>query len=310
VGEVLHDTYLPFPPDVLRRHFALSGRPGGPDHLRYYRASLARAAEHTARIAVGHRPTDAEIRAGRQIEKDERFWVVSALLGLYYAGDGAERADRFGRLLTAAGIEPADGSASWRIALGDDLRLYFEVALPAPASYKTWLRDHLSERAPIPYTREASRRPGVRLEGQTWADAMLIAPDTGVAIAFEAKVLSDVSTDNTYDVMRNQIARYLDVLMDENPRLAPPLNTRQPERSYVVLLTPELFKTAEGSRLYSFLVPAYRDPTGMLLHHHLPHRSVDAVRAAGRRLGWTSWEECNRITPGACAWLTPVCEVD
>jgi hypothetical protein len=144
----------------------------------------------------------------------------------------------------------------------------------------------------------------VRLEGQTWADALLIAPDTGVAVAFEAKVLSDVSTDNTYDVMRNQIARYIDVLMDQNPKLRPPLDARRPDLSCLVLLTPELFAESEGSRLYSFLVPAYRDPVGTLLQRHLPHRPVEAVRAAGRRLGWTSWEECNRIAPGACAWLT------
>jgi hypothetical protein len=46
---------------------------------------------------------------------------------------------------------------------------------------------------------------GSRLEGTTKADAMLLAEDTGVAVTFEAKVLSDVSTNVTFNVARNQL---------------------------------------------------------------------------------------------------------
>lgn len=39
------------------------------------------------------------------------------------------------------------------------------------------------------------------------------------------------------------------------------------------------------------------------LARDLPHRKgVDFAEVSGR-LGWLTWEECNRILPGACPWL-------
>ena len=135
-----------------------------------------------------------------------------------------------------------------------------------PGRYRGWLRDHLDERAPIPYLREMAAAQGSRLEGQTKADAMLLARDTGVAIIFEAKVLSDISTHVTFDVARNQLARTIDVLLEANSKLRPPLSLRKPERTFLVLLTPALMQTERAgdaiskSRLYGWLMPAYRDP--------------------------------------------------
>jgi hypothetical protein len=50
---------------------------------------------------------------------------------------------------------------------------------------------------------------------------MLLAHDTGVAIIFEAKVLSDVSTHVTFDVARNQPARTIDVMLEAPVLRAP-----------------------------------------------------------------------------------------
>jgi hypothetical protein len=63
------------------------------------------------------------------------------------------------------------------------LALFFEVNLPSPRDYREWLRNHLDERVPIPYLREMAAARRSRLEGQTHADAMLLAPDTRTRMA-------------------------------------------------------------------------------------------------------------------------------
>jgi hypothetical protein len=115
-------------------------------------------------------------------------------------------------------------------------------------------------------------------------------------------VLSDASSGIEFDAMRNQVARNIDVMLDANPTLPMPLSARDPDRTCLVLVTPELFRRFPSSRLYGWLLTNYRtDPK--LLADHLPHRGAAALAGVGSRLGWLTWEECNRIVPGACAWL-------
>jgi hypothetical protein len=138
---------------------------------------------------------------------------------------------------------------------------------------------------------------------------MLLAPTTGVAVIFEAKVLSDISTHVTFDLARNQLARNIDVMLETNPALAPPLNRRRPERTFLVLLTPALTQPGPAgdaiskSRLYGWLMPAYQDPDSPLLQQHLPHRDRHALAGIANRLGWASWEDCHTLAPDACPWL-------
>jgi hypothetical protein len=68
---------------------------------------------------------------------------------------------------------------------------------------------------------------------------MLLAA-TGVAVIFEAKVLSEISAHVTFDLARNQLARTIDVMLEATPALAAPLSLRQPERTFLVLLRPAL----------------------------------------------------------------------
>jgi hypothetical protein len=80
---VLHQTYLPFTADQLRQHFAPVAGPGDRDrHLQYYLASIEEARKYDERIRRGDRPTRAQTRLGRQMEKDERFWLATALMSL------------------------------------------------------------------------------------------------------------------------------------------------------------------------------------------------------------------------------------
>ena len=113
-----------------------------------------------------------------------------------------------------AGLRPPGAHSEWTDALAGDLYLYFETGLSSPRAYREYLLEHLDERSPIPYIREAAGRAGVRLEGATQVDALVIAPDTGVGILIEAKVLSDCSATVSYDVLRNQVARNIDVMLN------------------------------------------------------------------------------------------------
>jgi hypothetical protein len=310
VATLLHPRYLPFTADQLRAHFAPVLGPGELDrHLTYYLASVEQAKIYAGLIGRGIKPTPVQTRLGRQMEKDERFWLATALMSLYHQDDGAARAETFGRLLERGGLRPPSSFDRWADALAGPLELFFEVNLPSPPGYRAWLRDHLNERVPIPYLREKAEASGSRLEGATKADAMLLAPGTGVAVIFEAKVLSDVSTHTTFDVARNQLARTIDVMLEANPKLQPPLCLREPEQTFLMLLTPALLQAGEtgtaasGSRLYGWLMPAYQDLNGSLLQQHLPHRDDHELAEVSKRLGWASWEDCHSLVPGACSWL-------
>ena len=245
------------------------------------------------------------------MEKDERFWVVTALMSLYHADDGSGREQSFARLLERAGLHSPPGFARWEDALAGALNLFFEVNLPSPGRYRAWLREHLGDRTPVPYLKDQAEAPGARLEGATKADAMLLAPETGVAVIFEAKVLSDISTHVTFDLARNQLARSIDVMLEANPTLPAPLSLRKPERTFLVLLTPALTQPGRAgdaiskSRLYGWLMPAYKDPDSSLLRQHLPHRDGYELAEAAKRLGWASWEDCHSVAPVPARGLQP-----
>lgn len=302
----LHPVYLPFEAEELLEHFAaVSGSPRDAErHLAYYRKS---AANHERLLSsTGLSATAAERRQlltyGHQMQKDERMWVVTALKRLFGSPD---RVARFAELFRrGTGGEPT--GTTWSELLGDvdDLRLYFEVNLPSPKSYGTALRETADTRVFLPWLRELARSgPERRLEGATKVDAMLVSRTTGFAAAFEAKVLSDISTHTTYDPTRNQLARLIDVVLEDNQGLpGDGLAARKPDHTFLFLLTPEEFKAKRYSRLYGELLRGYQADPG-LIREHLPHRTEEQTRGAVDRLGWVTWEDCNHVLPGACAWL-------
>ena len=235
----------------------------------------------------------------RQIEKDERFWVAAALLGVYHSPN---RIEALAALMTRClgPAPPFQGHPTWESALCTEQRLYFEVDLPAPKDFSEALGKRLNKSILTPYILAIAEGTS-KLEGTTKADAVLVT-DTGFAVVFEAKVLSDLGTRISYDIMRNQLARTVDVLLDPNENLLGLLERREPKKSCVVLLTPEIFKTNPSTRLYGWLFNAYRnDPS--LLGMHLRHRKDVNWMRVSRRLGWLTFEDCNEITPGACSWL-------
>jgi hypothetical protein len=71
-----------------------------------------------------------------------------------------------------------------------------------------------------------------------------------------------------------------------------------------VLITPEIFRNHPQSRLYGWLMRDYQQHPAAL-RRDLPHRTGTDFASVASRLGWLSWEDCNRVLPGACPWLLP-----
>jgi hypothetical protein len=291
--DVIDPDYLPFTAQHLADHFAPVAVPGDPgDHLAYYLASAERARALAANPPTG---TSAEIwkaiKWGRQMEKDERFWVAATLMRLFHAPNRVALLAE--TLRHCLGDTPPDSLPSWEAALGQEQLLYFEAGLPSPAAYRDQLAHQLDERILVPYLRKAAKQRGDKLEGPTKVDALLISRDTGFAVLFEAKVVSDISTGVQFDVLRNQIARTIDVMLDPNRQLQPPLSRRSPERTCYVLITPEIFRknpesrpsTLEPLRRYNTMITTNYSCRSLLLPAGSRSRGRPRLRSprAGRR---------------------------
>lgn len=306
---VMQEKYLPFSEENLLRHFAPVKMDGGcisnKKRLNYYKKSIGKYIDFpkTAKIRKG-KPLK-ELKGPCQIEKDERFWTASALMTIYYS---KARKNEFVELLKKAYGDkpPFEDCKSWNDCIDGELFLFFEANLPSPESYKNWLREHLMERHFIPYILDSAINDRgeikTNLEGPTNVDAILINKNNGFAVIVEAKVLSDISYDITYDAMRNQIARTIDVMLEKNDKLCFPLNKRDPEKTLFLLLTPKIFKDNPESRLYGYKFNDYKSNADYI-KKDLPHRNIDNFEKLQCRLGWLTWEDIREINGNCCLWL-------
>lgn len=311
-AKLIDPIYLPFSAQQLRHHFAptagLTADENATRQLRYYLHS----ADSYHRFQANHPDRRglplAESRTPCQIEKDERFWVVTCLMNYFYSTD---RTEWLGALMSKCfgDVPPLRDVASWDECFGGSPSLFFEVNLPSPPTYKRWLGENFTQRQIVPYVLDAGYRRGTDVvrkgrEGPTQVDAILLNADNGFAVVFEAKVLSDISYQVSFDAMRNQIARTIDVMLEGNAYLPKPLSLRQPERTLFAMLTPEIFRQNPHSRLYGWLLDEYRN-NPVALARDLPHRQPVDWSDVARRIGWLTWEDCEQVLPESCPWLTP-----
>ena len=304
---ILDAKYLPFTEELLLDHFAKVRYRGqcirNERHRNYYRNSLRRYHAYLADNPDLRGKPLSEMSRPCQVEKDERFWVASCMMTIFH-NDLREQMLQELFTLAYGNTPPLTKLDSWEDCLGGDLKLFFEANLPSPLLYKEWLLQNLRQRHFIPHI--LSSAYGKRyLEGPTHVDAILINPSNGFAVVVEAKLLSDISYQITYDVTRNQIARIIDVMLEQNNRLCEPLSKRDPDGTLFLLLTPEIFKTYPSHRLYGYKFNDYKKNPESIASD-LPHRKDRAWREVSNRLGWLTWEDFHKINENCCPGLLRV----
>jgi len=290
--------YLPFEPEEMQQHFLRNAE----KQVEYYIKSSERYHSFLAENPELEGIPVSRSRGPRQIEKDERFWTAAALKSVF---DHSDSQSIWESLLSKEfGHEPPiQGISTWSDCLQGDLCLLFEVQVPSPKKYTEWLSQNHADTHFIPYVLDAAERKSKRpLEGPTHLDAILVNKSNGFSVVFESKVLSDISLDVTFDIKRNQLARCIDILLDENKELLNALGKREPEKSLFLLLTPEVFRQSPWMRLYGYLFNEYQTNPSSLFRD-LPHRDQSNCMWVLSRIGWVTFEEIYSVCSGACGWI-------
>jgi hypothetical protein len=293
--DVIHPVYLPVTREQLAPHFSSDKR------LDYYATSAIRYSEFVTRFGAkfAGMPITREVKTQRQIEKDELFWTACTLKSVFDAG-------RFSDILRSAFGErpPLTPFVSWDQAVGDekDQELRFEAAVSSPLAYRQALKNRFANAGSgahlIPYVVDAGKGR-TSYESATKVDAVFVNRRSGFCVMFEAKVLSDISCDVTFDPFRNQLSRSIDIMLDEGDGgvLGP-----DPSKRLLALLTPKVFRERPSTRYYGFLYREYKRDLNVLVEH-LQHRDRASLTQVADRLGWLTFEECLRVSPTCCPWL-------
>ncbi|MCB9173173.1 MAG: hypothetical protein H6589_01040 [Flavobacteriales bacterium] len=301
---MLHKIYLPFSEDKLKEHFVQLDNDSTniDNHIARYKKSIK-----NYELFESKTPFTTDIKLIRQIEKDEIFWTASSLMTIFHSPN---RISELIKLLTLAYGEkpPLDNFTNWNECLAGELNLFFEPNIPSPKIYLDWLKENVTIQNFIPYIIEKTRniKGDFRsdLEGATNVDALIINSTNGFAIIIEAKVLSDISYQVSYDSIRNQIIRNIDVMLGENKNLATPLNKRIPDKSLFLLLTPKLYKDNPRARLYGYAFRDYKNDF-QTIQADLVHRNLDKDQCEkiSSRIGWITWEDLKSVNNDCCKWL-------
>jgi len=144
--------------------------------------------------------------------------------------------------------------------------------ISSPAAYEQRSRARMAASGdPAWRVRSANPKP---VEGRTEVD--LVADGRECLVFIEAKLESDISMATTYDPVRNQIIRNVDVLLETCGRRTPAFwilaKDRAPGRAYVQLI--ETYR---------------RDP--QILAAALPHRDAEVVATVARNLAILCWRD-------------------
>ena len=312
-NEKIQDKYLPFTWEELLSHFAPVGREckANVKQLDYYKRSVGNYMQYIDKNSNILGKPLREIGRPCQIQKDERFWTVNTLLNIFYSKYRVNELCILFEKAFGKKVPDSIGIDSWKECINsDNLKLFFEVDLPSPKKYKEDLcslyeKEKIEEHQIIPFI-IASAHGKKTLEGSTQVDALILNPDNGFNILIEAKVLSDISIGITYDVVRNQIARNIDVMLESNKKkLCDFLEKRDPKKSLFLLLTPKLFKDNPSSRLYGYKIREYQDKNKGVdaLERDLLSRTKEELEKIPSRIGWLTWEDFKAVNNRCSPWL-------
>ena len=161
---------------------------------------------------------------------------------------------------------------------------------PPPDGREIWLREYVGKRGGGLFQKWSKKRG--KVEGTTEVDVTITTKKALIFI--EAKYLSDIGTDVSYDPWRDQVVRNIDVGTYHAQR-------SKPRREFFfILLTPKWDdEYEERSRLYWYKMRDYRQRPE-LLRAKLPHRDPTinpdceypiAFEVMARRIGWAYWAD-------------------
>jgi hypothetical protein len=173
------------------------------------------------------------------------------------------------RILSLAGVSPFEENVE---------EVTLEKQFSPSKQYMKLLRKQC-ENHPIKYIREQApqHRENQPLEGKTHADAFIRTDK--LLIFFEIKFTSDISYDTTFNPIRNQLARLVDVGLEENKKTG--------KEVLVILSAPKRF-FEERSRLYYYKIKEYEDPDHIL--HDLPWRNISEIKDNLLKVAWIPLE--------------------
>lgn len=291
----MHETYLPFTKDDLKIHFQ------NDEHLESYSKSAKAYTEFESSRDSSKIYNIKEMKHSCQIEKDETIWTASCFTTMCLRS--SKKDDLKNLLIKAFGeTPPLKNLHTWDECLSPDYEVFFEIQIPSPRSYKEYVKNYVVPDLLIKYVRDSADSK-VNLEGSTHVDAVIINKHNGFSVFVEAKVLSDISYQVTYDEKRNQIIRNLDVMLESNHELQEPLNNRKPENTLFLLLTPRKFKDAKiKSRLYAYKYEEYKSNPEKI-QEEMPHSPNLDYGELSKRIGWITWEDFHDISNDYCRWL-------
>lgn len=299
----MHNIYLPFKEQQLLSHFANVRHlkcEKNPNHLKYYKESIKKYNDYLANNPDRLGKSIKEMEKTCQIEKDEKFWIAQCMMTIFHSQN---KINEYVSLFEAAYGEtpPIEGISDWEECFKGKLNLFFEVRLPSPNSFNDWLLSNYSNLHIIPYILDSAHNKTI-LEKPTIVDALLLNQENGFAAIIEAKVLSDISHSVVYDIIRNQIARNIDVMLENNNSLCDPLNMRDPNKTLFLIITPKIFKDFPTTRLYGYKFYDYTENPESLAKD-LPHRKNFNWQDLSKKMGWLTWEDFKQMNKNCCQWL-------
>jgi hypothetical protein len=213
----------------------------------------------------------AEWRDPATFRFDPRVWTACCLLAFLDAGGSN----------LAALLRRAFGHDIGASDLGESPRVTFDVPLRAPSPGRVV--------HPVPALAPIRDEPPVHVTA-------VIRGEGPFCVLVAAWVLGDAEERVPHDVTRDELVRLVDAML-EPP--APPIANRTVEATRLLVLCPQIFVDYPEFRRYaSHLVAWRRNP--LKLAQVLPHRDVSGVVD---RIGWLSFEDCDRVLPGALPWL-------
>jgi hypothetical protein len=239
---------------------------------------------------------DSEVRTKLQYYKDERLLTLYAFAALDLLKKPEhlpKRIELLNKLMHSALGDKWQGDFTQPTVM-------LERQFSSPCIYSKYLKTEV-DRHPNAYVRAIGEQK-THLEGPTHVDAVIMdGPENKESVHFfEAKFLSDISHDITFAWARNQIARNIDVGLNE---------VKDVGRFYFVLITPRMFKHNYWDRFYGYKMREYMsDPKS--IERDLPHLkgSVDFV-SVSKHIGWTTWEDICEIIQTSESGLLPLDEL-